>query len=147
MITSLYIHIDTKNKLKEIAVKNDKTLHDVIVYMLTQFVGKPKNKNKVYSTVQYQQSDVAQNWGTFTINFTPQEHECFYGCRYFFKVSVSCMLALALEMYRDIEEPVEKTFKTVYSYLPYSVKMLFCDYPQEKFWKIIWKKKKKRRKN
>jgi len=109
--TTLNIHINNLLKISRTADRLNKTRKDIIVLLLMRMMKDHRLFSRSFSTVKYQRNDDSGNWHCFHIRFRPDENEFFVDLRKVCKVSVSCLLAMAVERYlNEIIQVIKNEF-------------------------------------
>lgn len=72
---------------------------DIITGLLMRMMNDIEKHGTSFRTIQYQEDDKGKNWHCFHICFREDEYEFFSGLRFLCKISLSCLLAMAVHTY------------------------------------------------
>lgn len=97
--TTLYVNIKTLIKIKTLAEMKNISTDKIITTLLRKTLFKYENKFKIYYPVKYQKKDPEKKWKRVHICFDGKDYELCTDMRKFYKLSVSLMLAYAVEEY------------------------------------------------
>jgi hypothetical protein len=101
MKTTLNIHIDVMKKITFAAQKQGISHSEMIVMLLNKSMDEMQNRDRIGRLVQYQQRDSPDKWHPFHIRWKWDEYEFFQDMRKLLKMSVSLILAYAVEKFLD----------------------------------------------
>ena len=97
--TTINIHEDTLTLLSNLSVMLG-TPRDLVIKSAMHLLSKEmKHRDLPQRLVQYQESDVKENWRSLHIKLSFEQYAHFVDMRNFFKMSVSFLIALALQKY------------------------------------------------
>jgi hypothetical protein len=135
--TTLNIHRDVLTQIKDTSILFDKAQREIIVLLLMRMMRNHYKFRKMFCTVKYQRKDVKTNWRCFHIKFREDENEFFVDMRKFCKISVSYLLAIAVNKYLD--ELIESFDKPVDNYHRFKDYVLLHEEVEGVFsWRIYW---------
>ena len=99
--TTINMHRDILIKIKEAAIRLDKSQRDIIVLLLMRIMRDHCKIMNEFTAVKYQPNDIREKWHCFHIKFKHDEYEYFIDLRKVCKCSVSLCIAIAVERYID----------------------------------------------
>ncbi len=97
--TSVYINVDKLLKVVEFSMANGLSYSEVITLLLRKLQLDGDCNIKKFSAVKYQDDDPDKNWVVKTVYFEEICYEFFTDMRKFFKISVSFLLAKAIDLF------------------------------------------------
>jgi hypothetical protein len=101
MKTTLNIHVDVMEKITRAAQLQGLSDSEMIVMLIKKAMGEMQNRTRIGRLVQYQQRDSPDKWYLFHIRWKWDEYEFFQDMRKLLKMSVSLILAYAVEKFLD----------------------------------------------
>ena len=99
MKTTLNVHIDILEKIQRAAEKRCISCSSMIVMLLQKVMQARDNNVRMGRLVQYQERKRKEDWHRFHITWRADEYEYFLDLRKLLKMSVSRILAEAVEKY------------------------------------------------
>ncbi|MFC1669344.1 hypothetical protein ACFL20_03070 [Spirochaetota bacterium] len=100
--TTINIHKNTLKKITETANFTDNCKTEIIIFLLKKIMDDDKIQTQKNQSVKYQNCDEINCWHKFHISFNVNEYEYFLDLRKICKMSVSYLLAYAVDKYLDL---------------------------------------------
>jgi len=97
--TTVNINKSCLQKIQHAAQVSGKSCNAIIIILLKKVMDDPQYKVRCGKQVRYQDRDDQNNWHRFHVRFRPDEYEYFLDLRKILKLSVSAILAIAVEKY------------------------------------------------
>ncbi len=97
--TTANIDQEIYEKISEAAKKYGVSRSKLVAMLLERFVNAHKKTRMVHGTVRYQESRPKENWRTLHITLPAHWHDFFDDARKLWKLSVSFLIAMAVEQY------------------------------------------------
>ncbi len=141
--TSVYINTDKLVKVMEYSAANGLTYNEVITLLLKKMQADGGCNIRKFSAVKYQNDDPDKNWVTKTVYFEEICYEFFTDMRKFFKISVSFLLAKAIDLF--LETILMEENQRNYADHDWDITRKEDDFSE--IWTIFWKKMLKTQKN
>lgn len=98
--TTVYAHITTRARIDRIRIATGTSWNDAAVMLLARFMRAKPARVKTRTAVRYQGDDRPDAWRTMHIQMSDDDYEFFTDMRKLFKMSVSLLLALAVQHYQ-----------------------------------------------
>ncbi|HOT43963.1 MAG TPA: hypothetical protein PLM53_05875 [Spirochaetota bacterium] len=134
MKTTLNVRVDILLKISQAAQRKGLSRSDMIVLLIKKVMNDAPDTTHLGKMVQYQKKRKPYEWRTFHVRFRMDDYEYFLDLRKLFKMSVSLLLAYAVENYLD--EVLTRNFSDNYQFRNYTVIREVVD--NIIFWKLIW---------
>ncbi|MBN2160638.1 MAG: hypothetical protein JW807_14715 [Spirochaetes bacterium] len=99
--TTINIHVDVLKKLSRDALSSGESKTYVVSALLRRLGDDFEKFEKSWTRVRYQKRTPGKNWRCLHLYLKPDEYEYFLDLRKVFKVSVSFLVALAVDLYQD----------------------------------------------
>ncbi len=99
--TTIHIHADTLKKLSDISRQTGLSSHVVLSWLLSAMARNVKISAVPWSRVRYQDRDLKEKWKCMHINLSQGEYELLLDMRKMYKLSVSRIIAYAVDKYID----------------------------------------------
>lgn len=134
MMTTINIRKDILTRITCAAKKLDISQSKLIVSLLKEVLDDTGTSNNFGSLVKYQKRENPGGWHTFHISFREDDYEYFLDFRKLLKMSVSLILAYAVNKYlNDMskEKVMDKNLIRNYVIVKEYIKDIIC-------WKFIW---------
>ena len=141
--TSVYINTDKLVKVMEYSAANGLTYNEVITLLLKKMQADGGCNIRKFSAVKYQNDDPDKNWVTKTVYFEEICYEFFTDMRKFFKISVSFLLAKAIDLF--LETILMEENQRNYADHDWDITRKEDDFSE--IWTIFWKNMLKIQKN
>ncbi len=141
--TSVYINTDKLAKVMEYSAANGLTYNEVITLLLKKMQADGGCNIRKFSAVKYQNDDPDKNWVTKTVYFEEICYEFFTDMRKFFKISVSFLLAKAIDLF--LETILMEENQRNYADHDWDITRKEDDFSE--IWTIFWKNMLKIQKN
>ncbi|OHD66700.1 MAG: hypothetical protein A2176_11185 [Spirochaetes bacterium RBG_13_51_14] len=125
--TTVNINIDNLNRLAFASLTSGRSKNIIVSSLLRRLAEDSEKLQKTWSRVRYQNRDDKQNWRRLHLTLRPDEYEFFIDMRMVFKLSVSYLIAYAVEKYLD--EIMHKILRRTdnYRYKNYIVSRIIID--------------------
>ncbi len=101
METTLYMHIDILEKITYAASLLEISRSEMIMLLIKQLMKHTPDSEGVGTMIRYQQRSIPGSWHTFHIRVKMDDYEYMLDVRKIFKMSVSLILAYAVNRYLD----------------------------------------------
>ncbi len=101
MIIDTTVNISKKNRKIIDKISNDFKIskNEVIIYLIQQYLNTINNDPKIFSRVSYQPRDSFAEWKAIHVYFSPGFYEKCSDLRKIFKLSLSYIIAIAINQY------------------------------------------------
>ncbi len=99
--TTIYIKLDLVYKLTESSSNNGIPINKIIVILINKLLSNCSIKATLFNTVKYQKSGNDIVWHKLHVSFSPDVYEKALDLRKLMKMSVSYLIARAIELYLD----------------------------------------------
>jgi len=141
--TSVYINTDKLSKVVEFSAANGLSYSEVISLLLKKIQSDGKCDIKKFSAVKYQDDDPDKNWVVKTVYFEEVCYEFFTDMRKFFKISVSYLLANAIDLFLEtiLSEDNQR------NYADHNWDISKKEEKYSEIWTILWENTLKTQKN
>jgi hypothetical protein len=134
METTLNVHNEIFAKITRAARLKDMSRSDVIIHLIKKTMDEIYDPVRIGKMIRYQNRCRPDEWHTFHIRLRMDDYEYFLDLRKLLKMSVSLILAYAVEKFLD--EMLKKNVSDNYQYINYIVVKELIDNIIS--WKFIW---------
>jgi hypothetical protein len=134
METTLNIHADIQKKIEETVISKGIIRRELIVLLLNKIMDETRHSVKMGRLVQYQKRRPRKEWRRVHVRFEADEYEYFLDLRKLMKMSLSHILAVAVEKYIDEiskGKRADKNRYTNYLIINEEIDSISC-------WRMIW---------
>ncbi|HOD15623.1 MAG TPA: hypothetical protein PK307_08465 [Spirochaetota bacterium] len=134
MDTTLNIHADILVKIAETALAKGINRREMIVVLLNKIMGETRHSVRTGRLVQYQKRRPRGEWRRVHARFEADEYEYFLDLRKLMKMSLSHILAVAVEKFIDAiseEKDLDNYRYTNYIIINEEIDSISC-------WRLIW---------
>ena len=97
--SSVNINTEKLSRLETFSEVNDLSVNEIVSLLLRKILKDGNNVAIKFSAVKYQDDDPDKNWVVKTVYFEEICYEFFTDMRKFFKISVSFLLAKAIDLF------------------------------------------------
>ncbi len=134
--TSVNINRDNLLVLEQSAECFGISISDLITMLLRKMLIDNENRFKKLETVKYQPDDPEKNWTIKKVSFKPEDYELFTNMRMFYKLSVSFILAKAIDQFLD--DIIENFGKIQNNYLEKLWEICRQECDSSVIWTVNW---------
>jgi hypothetical protein len=99
--TTLNMHKDIKERIESASKRLRKSRTYVIRIILGKMLEDNKKLKRLWSPLKYQKSDIPENWSVFHLTLRQDEYEYCLDLRKVFRMSLSAIVAYAVDKYLD----------------------------------------------
>ncbi|OHD64061.1 MAG: hypothetical protein A2176_08595 [Spirochaetes bacterium RBG_13_51_14] len=132
--TTFNIHTVYLRKINNAARTFRMSRTEIIIILLKKMMHDAQNPQVFGKRVRYQNRIASENWHTFHARLRPDDYEYFLDLRKFLKMSVSCILANAVEKHLSKLKRINNTDNYLYRNYVLVKEMIdniVC-------WKLLW---------
>ena len=123
--TTIYIKKEYRNRLNSTSEILGISRNKVVELLIDMFIDKNKFSPKMFETVQYQEKADKNAWSTIHIWLQPTLYENCLDIRKIYKISVSFMIAFAVDNYLD--NLTGRNSPATDNYIPHSRNYIFVE--------------------
>jgi len=138
--SSVYINKEKLSLLENFSDNNGFSVNEIVTLLLQKILKDGNCTIRKFIAVKYQDDDPDNNWETLTVNFKEVDYELFTDMRKFFKLSVSLLLAKAIDLFLDSLLSEIGEILLNYSDSEWNIRM--SDLETGVIWTIFWIKTK-----
>ncbi len=99
--TTINIKLNLLSKIAEVSAIYNISFNRIIAILINKFLGNCSNKAKLFNTIKYQQTGDDIVWHTLHVSFSEDIYEKALDLRKVMKMSVSFIIARAVELYLE----------------------------------------------
>jgi hypothetical protein len=134
MVTTLNVHVSILSRISRAAHLKGISRTEMIILLIKKTMDDISDEDHVGKMVRYQEKRNPDQWHTFHVRLRMDEYEYFLDLRKLLKMSVSLILAYAVEKFLD--EVLNTNISDNYQYNNYTVVKEVIDNIIS--WKFIW---------
>ncbi|OHD70438.1 MAG: hypothetical protein A2W19_15605 [Spirochaetes bacterium RBG_16_49_21] len=134
METTLNIRVDILERVAKAAQLKNMTCSEMIVLLIKQVMGDIRFPEPIGRLVRYQERRWPKDWRVFHVQVREDDYEYLVDCRRLFKMSVSLILAYAVQRY--LSKLLKRKMTDNYHFMNYMLIRETIDNLIS--WRLIW---------